>query len=139
MVRIGGGGRSEHFCAIANHSLLAHPVYSDGKLCISILVSRGCGKDGHTRQLADIHPTAPRQHAPGQDEWGYEDAGERWLPVHTVESIVSRLGVRTQFAISHQAPRARHCTACVCHLTPISRRTRPQLPRKRRRSKASQR
>lgn len=29
------------------------------------------------------------QHAPGQDQWGYEDAGERWLPVHTVESIVS--------------------------------------------------
>lgn len=29
------------------------------------------------------------QHAPGDDEWGYEDAGERWLPVHTVESVVS--------------------------------------------------
>jgi len=30
------------------------------------------------------------QHAPGTDEYGYEDAGERWMPVHTVESIVSR-------------------------------------------------
>lgn len=29
------------------------------------------------------------QHAPGEDEWGYEDAGERWLPVHSVESVVS--------------------------------------------------
>lgn len=29
------------------------------------------------------------QHKPGDDEWGYEDAGERWLPVHTVESVVS--------------------------------------------------
>ena len=29
------------------------------------------------------------QHAPGDDEWGYEDAGERWLPVHTVETVVS--------------------------------------------------
>ncbi|KAL7423393.1 Ubiquitin-conjugating enzyme E2 15 [Cryptotrichosporon argae] len=27
-------------------------------------------------------------HAPGEDEWGYEDAGERWLPVHTVESVL---------------------------------------------------
>ena len=30
------------------------------------------------------------QHQPGDDEWGYEDAGERWLPVHSVESVVSR-------------------------------------------------
>ncbi|KAK4683642.1 ubiquitin-conjugating enzyme E2 G1, partial [Tremellales sp. Uapishka_1] len=27
-------------------------------------------------------------HAPGDDEWGYEEAGERWLPVHTVESVL---------------------------------------------------
>ena len=39
-------------------------VYADGNLCISIL------------------------HEPGEDQYGYEDAGERWLPVHTVESIV---------------------------------------------------
>ncbi|CEH18095.1 ubiquitin-conjugating enzyme [Ceraceosorus bombacis] len=42
-----------------------HPnVYKDGTLCISIL------------------------HPPGADEYGYEDAGERWLPVHTVETIL---------------------------------------------------
>ncbi|KAJ3211323.1 peptide-N4-(N-acetyl-beta- glucosaminyl)asparagine amidase [Dinochytrium kinnereticum] len=42
-----------------------HPnVYTSGDVCISIL------------------------HAPGEDAYGYEDAGERWLPVHTVESIV---------------------------------------------------
>uniref|UniRef100_A0A803P1N9 UBC core domain-containing protein n=2 Tax=Cannabis sativa TaxID=3483 RepID=A0A803P1N9_CANSA len=42
-----------------------HPnVYSDGKVCISIL------------------------HAPGDDPNGYELASERWSPVHTVESIV---------------------------------------------------
>jgi hypothetical protein len=29
------------------------------------------------------------QHAPGDDVYGYEDAGERWLPVHSVESVVS--------------------------------------------------
>ncbi|XP_058758007.1 ubiquitin-conjugating enzyme E2 7-like [Vicia villosa] len=35
-------------------------VYSDGTVCISIL------------------------HSPGDDPVGYEDSGERWLPIHTV-------------------------------------------------------
>ncbi|TRM60067.1 ubiquitin-conjugating enzyme/RWD-like protein [Schizophyllum amplum] len=42
-----------------------HPnIYPDGGVCISIL------------------------HPPGEDQYGYEEAGERWLPVHTVESIL---------------------------------------------------
>ncbi|EAU87530.2 ubiquitin conjugating enzyme [Coprinopsis cinerea okayama7 len=42
-----------------------HPnIYPDGTVCISIL------------------------HAPGEDQYGYEDAGERWMPVHSVESIL---------------------------------------------------
>jgi len=42
-----------------------HPnIYADGGVCISIL------------------------HAPGDDQYGYEDAGERWLPVHSIESIL---------------------------------------------------
>ncbi|KAJ8594129.1 ubiquitin-conjugating enzyme [Rhizopogon salebrosus TDB-379] len=42
-----------------------HPnIYADGVVCISIL------------------------HAPGDDQYGYEDAGERWMPVHTVETIL---------------------------------------------------
>ncbi|KDN36390.1 putative ubiquitin-conjugating enzyme E2 [Tilletiaria anomala UBC 951] len=42
-----------------------HPnIYDDGTVCISIL------------------------HAPGADQYGYEDAGERWMPVHSVESIL---------------------------------------------------
>ncbi|KAJ3486403.1 hypothetical protein NLI96_g4261 [Meripilus lineatus] len=42
-----------------------HPnIYADGLVCISIL------------------------HPPGDDQFGYEDSGERWLPIHTVESIV---------------------------------------------------
>jgi len=42
-----------------------HPnIYENGDLCISIL------------------------HPPTDDIYGYEDAGERWLPVHTVESIL---------------------------------------------------
>ncbi|ODO00520.1 ubiquitin-conjugating enzyme E2 G1 [Cryptococcus wingfieldii CBS 7118] len=36
-------------------------------------------------------------HAPGEDEWGYEHASERWLPVHTIESVlisvISLLGI----------------------------------------------
>ncbi|KAH8114882.1 ubiquitin-conjugating enzyme/RWD-like protein [Phellopilus nigrolimitatus] len=43
-----------------------HPnIYKDdGRVCISIL------------------------HPPEEDQYGYEDAGERWMPVHSVESIV---------------------------------------------------
>jgi len=42
-----------------------HPnIYTDGKVCISIL------------------------HDPEVDQYGYEDVGERWLPVHTVETII---------------------------------------------------
>ncbi|KAF2300390.1 hypothetical protein GH714_012853 [Hevea brasiliensis] len=42
-----------------------HPnVYPDGLVCISIL------------------------HPPGDDPNGYELASERWMPIHTVESIV---------------------------------------------------
>eukprot|EP00009_Paramoeba_aestuarina_P002312 CAMPEP_0201522246 /NCGR_PEP_ID=MMETSP0161_2-20130828/16580_1 /ASSEMBLY_ACC=CAM_ASM_000251 /TAXON_ID=180227 /ORGANISM="Neoparamoeba aestuarina, Strain SoJaBio B1-5/56/2" /LENGTH=169 /DNA_ID=CAMNT_0047921029 /DNA_START=19 /DNA_END=528 /DNA_ORIENTATION=+ len=42
-----------------------HPnVYADGKVCISIL------------------------HPPGEDQYGYEQASERWSPVQTVESIM---------------------------------------------------
>ncbi|RXI04413.1 hypothetical protein DVH24_038687 [Malus domestica] len=41
-----------------------YEVYTDGRVCISIL------------------------HPPGEDPNGYELASERWTPVHTVESIV---------------------------------------------------
>jgi len=42
-----------------------HPnIYANGNVCISIL------------------------HPPGEDKWGYEKASERWLPIHTVESIL---------------------------------------------------
>ncbi|XP_020613748.1 ubiquitin-conjugating enzyme E2 G1-like [Orbicella faveolata] len=42
-----------------------HPnVHKDGEVCISIL------------------------HEPGEDKFGYERASERWLPIHTVESIL---------------------------------------------------
>ncbi|KAG8762314.1 hypothetical protein FRC11_009903 [Ceratobasidium sp. 423] len=42
-----------------------HPnIYPDGRVCISIL------------------------HPPGEDQYGFEQASERWLPVHGVESIL---------------------------------------------------
>ena len=47
-------------------------VYEDGRVCISIL------------------------HPPGDDEFGYEKASERWNPIHTVESII--LSVITMIA-----------------------------------------
>jgi ubiquitin-protein ligase len=47
-------------------------VYEDGTVCISIL------------------------HPPGDDEFGYEKASERWNPIHTVESII--LSVITMLA-----------------------------------------
>lgn len=47
-------------------------------------------------QLTPVYNTGARKgevcvsilHAPGEDQWGYEDAGERWLPVHTVETVL---------------------------------------------------
>lgn len=39
-------------------------VDKEGNVCISIL------------------------HEPGDDRWGYEKPEERWLPVHTVETIL---------------------------------------------------
>lgn len=42
-----------------------HPnIYTDGRLCISIL------------------------HPPEEDEYGYEDASERWSPVQSPETIL---------------------------------------------------
>ena len=46
-------------------SKMWHPnIHEDGAVCISIL------------------------HEPGEDQYGYEDSAERWLPIHTVESIL---------------------------------------------------
>lgn len=57
--------KSEISRIISDRLQMYHPnVYDDGTVCISIL------------------------HAPGEDKWGYEKASERWLPVHTVESIL---------------------------------------------------
>ena len=46
-------------------SKIFHPnIYTNGNVCISIL------------------------HPPGDDEYGYEDASERWRPVHTTRTII---------------------------------------------------
>ena len=49
---------------IVLHCFLFFLVHKDGEVCISIL------------------------HEPGEDKFGYERASERWLPIHTVESIL---------------------------------------------------
>lgn len=43
---------------------ICFPVDKNGDVCISIL------------------------HEPGEDKYGYEKAEERWLPIHTVETIM---------------------------------------------------
>lgn len=51
-----------HICWLFFPVLLI--VSQDGDVCISIL------------------------HPPGDDKYGYESASERWLPIHTVETIM---------------------------------------------------
>ncbi|WRT65246.1 uncharacterized protein IL334_002189 [Kwoniella shivajii] len=46
------------------HPNVYNTVDKKGEVCVSIL------------------------HQPGEDEWGFEDAGERWSPVHGVESVL---------------------------------------------------
>ena len=54
---------SQSLMIILNVELLPS-VEKNGDVCISIL------------------------HDPGEDKWGYERPEERWLPVHTVETII---------------------------------------------------
>ena len=63
--------------------MVQNTVYEDGNVCISILVSQ-------IISCLDRKLMTP-QHPPGEDQYGYEDSGERWLPIHTVESIVRYL------------------------------------------------
>ncbi len=55
---------NEHLVTLRIYSYFLFVVYLDGTVCISIL------------------------HEPGEDQYGYEKANERWLPVHTVETIM---------------------------------------------------
>lgn len=52
------------------------------------------------------------QHAPGDDQYGYEDAGERWMPVHTVETIVRLSSIFTTQKLNRHIP----YIAYQCHL-----------------------
>jgi ubiquitin-protein ligase len=69
-------------------------VYPNGEVCISILVRKPAMTTNCFRgyriviQRLSIFNKIAMQHPPGEDRFGYEDAGERWLPVHTVETIL---------------------------------------------------
>ena len=70
-VKLWTSGKNIFSIALINHDfnkwylwLWSFPVEKNGDVCISIL------------------------HEPGDDKWGYEKASERWLPVHTVETIL---------------------------------------------------
>jgi len=52
------------FAAHMNPAAFSHAVYTDGRVCISIL------------------------HSPGDDPLGYETSAERWSPVQSVEKIL---------------------------------------------------
>ena len=58
--------------------LFLSPVYTDGRVCISIL------------------------HTPGEDPLGYESPAERWSPVQSIEkillSVISMLAGKTYLA-----------------------------------------
>ena len=60
---------------LAIYPPLFFPVYSDGRVCISIL------------------------HTPGEDPLGYESPAERWSPVQSIEkillSVISMLAGKT--------------------------------------------
>lgn len=54
---------------------------------------RGLHLDSRRLSLISSNPSFTLfQHPPGDDQYGYEDSGERWLPVHTIESIVGSSG-----------------------------------------------
>lgn len=76
-------------------------------------------------------PPTILQHPPGEDQYGYEESGERWLPVHTVESIVrlhyprpSRThtdGVYSSSASSPYSPPTRPTPTVLPTWTPLRR------------------
>lgn len=53
-----------YFRSVLTLFLFFLSVEENGNVCISIL------------------------HEPGEDKWGYEKPEERWLPIHTVETIL---------------------------------------------------
>lgn len=76
-IKMGNSSRVVFHCISRRHTLMnvrkvqVFPVHlnstsvdKEGNVCISIL------------------------HEPGDDRWGYEKPEERWLPVHTVETIL---------------------------------------------------
>ena len=77
-----------------------HPnIHKDGEVCISILHPPGTSLffdlSGINRYLflfstlvCHLESHYPTQLFTGDDKWGYEDASERWLPIHTVETII---------------------------------------------------
>jgi ubiquitin-conjugating enzyme E2 G1 len=64
-------------------------VAQDGDVCISIL------------------------HPPGEDKFGYEKASERWLPIHTVETIM--VSVISMLSDPNDESPA-NLDAAVCHV-----------------------
>ena len=61
-----------------------HPnIDKEGKVCISIL-----HEPGESKQPTKLNFLSEKNTAAGDDRFGYEKASERWLPIHTVETIL---------------------------------------------------
>jgi hypothetical protein len=56
-------------------------------------------------------------HEPGEDRYGYEQASERWLPIHSVRSP-SMQALHTPFQLSRATPN-QNCTALPCPSSPL--------------------
>ena len=74
-----------------------HPnIEKNGDVCISILHEPGTKKSTERLwiyfmyfiRFLLIHLIIYSMLNLGDDRWGYEKASERWLPVHTVETIL---------------------------------------------------
>lgn len=92
------------------------------------LDSGECLRFADSHELALAQPVNHLQHAPGDDVYGYEDAGERWLPVHSVETVVSSLDAN--FTRSYVGSTDTALSVLLAHLghqSVIARRARSQL------------
>jgi ubiquitin-conjugating enzyme E2 G1 len=58
-------------------------------------------------------------HPPGEDQYGYEQASERWLPIHTVESILVSV-ISMLSSPNDESPANIDAAVCNLHATALS-------------------
>lgn len=58
------------------------------KLCSNVLLACTCDSDPTHSVSKNGDVCISILHEPGEDRFGYEKPEERWLPIHTVETIM---------------------------------------------------